>query len=202
MTIVTEKPFAPACERNQQVILSVLKQVIKPEAGKLLEIGSGTGQHAVFMSAHFPNLIWQTSDLIDNHAGIKLWLSGANLPQLEAPIHYQAGTTAFPADNFDVVFTANTLHIMSWNSVTCLINDFGNHLNTGARVVIYGPFNYHGQFTSESNAKFELWLKDQNPKSGIRDFERVNALMIEHGFELLIDKTMPANNRCLVFEKC
>lgn len=202
MVTATEKPRAPACDRNRQVILDVLNQVIQPQDKQLLEIGSGTGQHAVFMSAHFPNLIWQTSDLEENHAGIKLWLAEEKLPQLKSPVHYQAGKTIFPSGDFDVVYTANTLHIMSWENVQSLINDLGNHLKAGSRVVIYGPFNYNGQFTSESNAKFELWLKDQNPESGIRDFELVNALMLAHGFELLIDKTMPANNRCLVFSKC
>ncbi len=202
MVTATEKPHAPACDRNRQVILDVLNQVIQPQDKQLLEIGSGTGQHAVFMSAHFPNLIWQTSDLEENHTGIKLWLAEEKSPQLKSPVHYQAGKTIFPSGDFDVVYTANTLHIMSWENVQSLINDLGNHLKAGSRVVIYGPFNYNGQFTSESNAKFELWLKDQNPESGIRDFELVNALMLAHGFELLIDKTMPANNRCLVFSKC
>lgn len=202
MVTATEKPRAPACDRNRQVILDVLNQVIQPQDKQLLEIGSGTGQHAVFMSAHFPNLIWQTSDLEENHAGIKLWLAEEKLPQLKSPVHYQAGTTIFPSGDFDVVYTANTLHIMSWENVQSLINDLGNHLKAGSRVVIYGPFNYNGQFTSESNANFELLLKDQNPESGIRDFESVNELMCDQGFDLITDHAMPANNRCLVFSKC
>lgn len=202
MPKVTEKPVSPACERNQQVILDVMKKVIQPEDSRLLEIGSGTGQHAVFMSPHFPDLIWQTSDLIDNRAGIELWLSEKKLAQLKSPIVYQAGTTDFPPKDFDVVFTANTLHIMPWENVKDLVGDLGDHLKTGARAVIYGPFNYQGEFTSESNAKFEMWLKEQNPESGIRDFEKVYELMCVQGFELLSDQTMPANNRCLVFKKC
>lgn len=200
MPKVTDKPFAPACERNQQVILDVLEQVVTSSDHSLLEIGSGTGQHAVFMAPHFPHLRWQTSDLTENHAGIQMWLEAVPSPNLLPPIHYQAGVTEFPRQAYDVVFTANTLHIMSWSDVQAMIADWGS-LTQGARVVIYGPFNYQGQFTSDSNAQFEQWLKERNPESGIRDFEAVCDLMEQQALGLQNDVAMPANNRCLVFVK-
>ncbi len=202
MSKVTEKPYAPACERNQQVILDVLKRVIRSSDRRLLEIGSGTGQHAVFMAPHFVHLEWQTSDLINNHAAIQSWLDEAQCPQIKTPVHYQVGSTSFPEGTFDVVFTANTLHIMAWQLVQTMVIDWGIYLNSGTRVVIYGPFNYNHNFTSSSNESFNQWLKEQNSDSGIRDFEAVVDLMSQQGFNLREDVAMPANNRCLIFEKC
>ena len=201
MTKVTEKPFAPSCERNQQAIYDVLNSIIKPKDKQILELGSGTGQHAVFMAPQLPALTWHTSELIENHTGIKQWLAESDAENIIMPLHYQAGTTAFPEVVADVVMTVNTLHIMSWDCVKALISDLGQHLNVGARVLIYGPFNYDGEFTSKSNAEFDVWLKNKDAWSGIRDFEAVCGLMQTERIELLKDVTMPANNRCLVFEK-
>lgn len=201
MTKVTEKPFAPSCERNQQVIFDVLKSIIKPGDKNILELGSGTGQHAVFMAPQLPALTWHTSELLGNHTGIKQWLAESDAQNIQPPLHYQAGTTAFPNTDADVVMTVNTLHIMSWDCVNALISDAGQHLKVGARVLIYGPFNYGGEFTSKSNAEFDVWLKNKGALSGIRDFEAVCDLFQKENIQLLKDVTMPANNRCLVFEK-
>ncbi len=196
-----EKPFAPSCERNQQVILDVLKDVIKPTDKHLLEIGSGTGQHAAFMAPNFPHLQWHTSDLLENHSGINMWLNEANLDNVSAPVVYQSGKNDFPNIDVDVVFTTNTLHIMSWQNVQSLINQLGENLKSGAKIIIYGPFNYNGQFTSESNAKFDVWLKEQNFHRAIRGFEEVMKLMIAEGIQLKQDIEMPAKNRILYFVK-
>ncbi len=195
------KPCAPSCERNQEVILDVLKQIIAPADKHLLEIGSGTGQHAVFMAPNFPHLQWQISDLLENHSGINMWLNEGNLDNVSAPIVYQSGKSEFPDMELDIVFTTNTLHIMSWKSVEIMISQLSENLKKGAKIIIYGPFNYNGQFTSDSNAKFDVWLKEQETHRGIRNFEDIVQLMAENGIRLKQDIEMPANNRILYFYK-
>ncbi|NQY80489.1 MAG: DUF938 domain-containing protein [Candidatus Caenarcaniphilales bacterium] len=207
--MINEKPFSPSCERNKEAILEVLKLHIKNEAGKLLEIGSGTGQHATYCSRSFPELEWFCSDLLDKHSGIKMWLDDEieerkqkNLKNnLKEIFSYQVMEDSFPQGNFNYLFTANTFHIMSWEHVLHLIKEAGENLFENALFIIYGPFNYRGNFTSESNAQFELWLKDRSSLSGIRDFEAVAEAMSVDGFELVADHEMPANNRTLVFKK-
>lgn len=196
-----KKTFSPSCERNQQFILDVLKNIIKPTYKNLLEIGTGTGQHAVFMASSFPHLLWHTTDLKENHAGINMWIKDSNLKNISEPIEYESGRTDFPQVRADVVFTTNTLHIMSWKNVQMLINQFGNNLSHGVDIIIYGPFNYEGKFISESNANFDLWLKQQNPHSGIRDFELLDSLMNKVGIKLINDYCLPANNRILHYQK-
>jgi len=196
------KPNSPSCERNQQVILDALKIIIKPTDKHLLEIGSGTGQHAIFMAPYFPKLQWHTADLLGNHEGINLWLSDADIENISVPIEYEAGKTNFPEIDVDIIFTANTLHIMSWKNVQLLINQWSENLKQGSQIIIYGPFNYNGQFTSESNVRFDVWLKDRNHFSGIREFEIIVNLMTNVGINLINDIEMPANNRLLHFRKC
>ena len=197
-----KKPFAPACERNQQPILEVLKQYNLTE-GRLLEVGSGTGQHAVYMAKNFPNLHWVCSDLEENHDGIKSWLKEAKLSNIHGPERFKIGKDDFPGKKpFQYVFTANTLHIMSWKEDKSLFKLLGKRLREGALVFFYGPFNYKGQFTSESNRDFDAWLKEKySSASGIRNFEDILGAMTKFGFKLLSDHEMPANNRMLVFER-
>ena len=196
-----EKPYAPSCDKNQSVILSTLKEVIKDQPGKLLEVGSGTGQHAVFCAPHFPQLTWCTSDVTANHEGIQQWLEEIPIANIEKPVEFEVGTHSFPKGDFDYVFTANTLHIMSWEKCQTLIKSFGENLKEQAVVMIYGAFNYNGDFTSESNKRFNQWLKDRDSQSGIRRFEDVEALFQEQGFSLQQHIEMPANNRFLIFRK-
>lgn len=194
-----EKPFSQACERNQKPILEVLKQIIKADDKQLLELGSGTGQHAAYLAEKFPALKWHCSDLRENHAGIEMWTK--EITNIEPPITYKVGETEFPRRDFDLVFTANTFHIMSWELCQKFICDCGEHLQSGSKVIIYGPFNYDGQYSSESNAQFDIWLKKRSELSAIRDFERVCKAFEELGFNLVKDFAMPANNRTLVFAK-
>ena len=181
MSSENQKPFSPSCERNKDPILAGLRQVIHSSDRHLLEVGSGTGQHAVYMARHFPQLVWHTSDLPAAHAGIRAWLESAGVPSIQPPVAYEAGTDDFPAADastgFDVVYSANTLHIMGWDQVLALIDDLGTHLSCGARVVFYGPFNRGGVYTAPSNAEFDRWLKQQDPVSAIRDFEAVEQAM-------------------------
>ncbi len=196
-----EKPCSPSSERNQGAILAQLKEHLRPSDQYILEVGSGTGQHAVFFGQHLPDVIWQTSDVEDNHAGINMWLREYDLAHVLSPLVYQIGASQWPNCEADVVFSANTLHIISMRLVKHLIQDLGAHLNPGSRVFFYGPFKYQGQFTSESNAEFEQWLKDIDPARGIRDFEVIESLMKQQQFTLYQDIPMPANNQLLIFEK-
>lgn len=196
-----QRPYSPACERNREPILEVLKEYITYSDERLLEVGSGTGQHAVYFAPHFPKLEWYPSDLSRNHAGMKEWFKEARLPNIQAPIRFEIGKDEFPKLKFEIVFTANTFHIMHWKECKSLIKMLGHRLREGARVFIYGPFNYNGAFTSVSNEEFDKSLKAEDPLRGIRSFEDVNNNMVKQGFELLEDREMPANNRMLVYRR-
>lgn len=196
-----KKPNYPACERNRGPILKVLKEIISPENKALLEIGSGSGQHAVYFAPEFPQLQWITSDVLGNQMGIASWLKEAKVKNIHGPEVFEVGKDEFPRQPFDTVFTANTFHIMGWKQVKSLFKMFGTRLREGAQVIIYGPFNYDGKFTSESNERFDASLKERDPKSGIRSFEDVKSNMEKNGFSFTHDYEMPANNRILLFTK-
>jgi cyclopropane fatty-acyl-phospholipid synthase-like methyltransferase len=195
-----DKPFAPACERNRDPILSVLRAHFA-DRRRVLEIGSGTGQHAAYFAAAMPHLVWQTSDVRDNLPGIRLWLDEADLPNTPEPIELDVGGSAWPSGPYDALFSANTLHIMSWREVERLFAHIARLATPDAKLAIYGPFNYGGAFTSESNAAFDESLKSRAPHMGIRDIEAVGALAREAGFALIDDVAMPANNRTLVWQR-
>ncbi len=195
-----EKPFSPACENNKQPILRVLEHYLA-RARSVLEVGTGTGQHAVFFAEHLPHVVWQTSDLPENHAGIHAWLNEYSGSNLKAPIPLDVASGPWPDSMFDAVFTANTAHIMAWHEVLAMLAGVKYVLPLGGFFVVYGPFNYEGRFTSESNAQFNLLLKQQAPHRAIRDFEAICDAAATEGLSLLEDIAMPSNNRCLVFRK-
>jgi len=194
-----EKPCAPACERNREPILDVLRDHFGDRRA-VLEIGSGTGQHAIFFAARLPHLLWQTSDRAENLPGIQAWLDEAGLANTPPPLDLDV-MGAWPARCYDALFSANTLHILPWAAVERLFAGLPDVLASDARVAIYGPFNYGGCFTSASNAAFDLRLKEDAPHRGIRDFEEVNRLAGLAGLELVEDRAMPSNNRCLVWRR-
>ena len=193
------KPHSEPCERNKGPILEVLRQHFAGRR-RVLEIGSGTGQHAVHFAGALPGLTWQTSDLEPNLAGIRLWIAEARLPNLKPPIALDV-FGPWPDAQFDAVFTANTLHIMSWVGVRALFAALPAILEEGGVFAAYGPFKYGGAFTSASNAAFDAWLRQRSPQSGIRDFEAVDALARSSGMALLEDRPMPANNRALLWRR-
>jgi SAM-dependent methyltransferase len=166
---------------------------------KVLEIGSGTGQHAVHFAAHLPHLIWQPSDVAENLPGIELWRAEATRSNLLPALALDVNQPQWPDTGADAVFSANTLHIMSWSEVRLLFAGVGRVLSPGGVLAVYGPFNYGGRHTSESNARFDRMLRSQDPGSGIRDFEAVDALAAEQQLALQRDVPMPANNRTLVW---
>lgn len=197
---MTNKPYSESCEQNRAPILAILRKAFADRC-HVLEIGSGTGQHAVYFGAELPHLRWQTADVRAHHAGIEAWRTEAALPNVLPPLDLDANDIGWHAGRYDAVFSANTLHIMSFPEVEKCFAGIGQVLEPGGVLVVYGPFNYHGQYTSESNASFDQWLKSRDPASGIRDFETVDALARQQGLVLLHDHAMPANNRTLVWTK-
>ncbi|OYY60479.1 MAG: methylase, partial [Hydrogenophilales bacterium 28-61-11] len=169
------KPYSESCEQNREPILAVLREAFA-DRRRLLEIGSGTGQHAVYFAPELPQLVWQTADVRAYHPGIHAWLDEAALPNVLPPLELDVNQTHWHSGRYDAVFSANTLHIMGWPEVVRFFAGVGNVLEPGGVLVVYGPFNYNGQFTSDSNARFDAWLKARDPASGVRDFEAVDAL--------------------------
>jgi cyclopropane fatty-acyl-phospholipid synthase-like methyltransferase len=194
------KPFAESSEQNKLPILEVLKHYFS-DVKSVLEIGSGTGQHAVYFASQFPSLQWYTSDLEENHTGIIAWIEESQLSNVHAPICLDVRQENWGNQLFDALFSANTAHIMDWNGVTHMFRGAGQVLRPGGVFCLYGPFNYRGQYTSESNAHFDHWLKSRDPESGIRDFKALCQLAEDNGMSLLEDHPMPANNRMLVWKK-
>ncbi len=194
------KPYAKSCDINREPILEVLRDLFS-DRKQVLEIASGTGQHAVYFGRALPHLIWQTSELEQNHAGIQMWLDEAQLPNVCSPVCIDANDAHWPVASVDAIFNANTVHIMSSPEVELLFEGFGRVLVVGGILCLYGPFNYDGKFTSESNAHFDVWLKSRDPKSGVRDFETLNALAEKQNMVLLNDIEMPSNNRMLVWQR-
>ena len=202
---MTEKPYSLACERNRDPIAAALDPFMA-DRRRVLEIGSGTGQHAAYFAQRWPWLQWQPSDHPDHLAGIRAWRSDAALANLQAPFALQAELPPAPAlavpaatPRFDAAFSANTLHIMGWDHVQALFAGLPALLEGDALLAVYGPFNQGGRFTSDSNAQFDGWLRARDPRSGIRDGEAVQALAVAQGFVALADLPMPANNRLLLW---
>lgn len=194
------KPYSEACERNKEPILFHLRQIITIPS-IILEIGSGTGQHAVYFAKNLPFIRWQTSDLAENHPGIEQWIAFSGLSNVLPPLEIDVSSDFVLLPDFDFIFTANTLHIMSWKQVEAFFSGAVKVLKTGGQIIIYGPFNYHGNYTSQSNADFDAYLNSYNPLSGIRDFEAVLKLAEENNLFFASDFALPANNRLLVFRK-
>ncbi|MDR3444885.1 DUF938 domain-containing protein [Dyella sp.] len=194
-----DKPSAPSCERNRDPILGALREHFA-DRHKVLEIGSGTGQHAVHFAAAMPQWQWQCTDRTENLPGIRQWLDEAALPNTPPPLALDVND-AWPAGTYDAVFSANTLHIMSWDEVEMLFAHLAKITAAGAKLAIYGPFNYGGRYTSESNAAFDEWLQARGVHMRIRDAEAVDTLAEIVGFDLIDDIAMPANNRLRIWQR-
>lgn len=194
-----DRPFSQACENNQQPIFEIIQPIFSA-LQTVLEIGSGTGQHAVYFARNMPEVFWQTADRRENHGAINRWLDWAGLANVGRPLELDVNQ-AWSLDSVPAVFSANTVHIMSWPEVELFFSRLGEVIAAGGHLCLYGPFNYHGRYSSDSNAQFDRWLKAQNPHSAIRDFEKVNALAEAAGLQLQADTAMPANNRLLHWQK-
>ncbi|PPC89374.1 MAG: methylase [Methylobacter sp.] len=196
----TPKPFSQACENNKQPILDILSTAFTRSA-TVWEIGSGTGQHACYFASKLPHMQWQPTDRVENLAGIEQWRLESRLDNVLPALALDVADVDWPGQAIEALFTANTLHIMSWRLVEILFQRLSGYLTEHAVACIYGPFNYGGRFTSDSNANFDQWLKSRDPDSGVRDFEAVVVLAAQAGLTLVSDNTMPANNRLLIFNK-
>ncbi|AUD79833.1 methylase [Kangiella profundi] len=194
------RQFSEACERNKGPILDVIKPYLD-HSKEVLEIGSGTGQHAVWFAGAMPHLIWHTSDLRDNHPSIIAWIESSELPNLRKPRTLNVGQGVWPVNQVDAIFTANTCHIMSWERVRDMFEGANRVLKPGGHLLIYGPFNVNGEYTSESNKEFDASLKQRDPESGIRDYDDMNRVARHNGFSLIKRHDMPANNMLLAYEK-
>jgi cyclopropane fatty-acyl-phospholipid synthase-like methyltransferase len=193
------KPFSQACENNKIPILNEISSYLAA-CNNVLEIGSGTGQHAVFFTENMPALHWHTSDRIENHTGIIEWIEESKLSNIELPIELDVVSYEWPTNCFDGVFTANTCHIMHWHEVVSMFEGVSRILSSGGHFMIYGPFNYNNDYTSDSNRHFDNMLIERDPGSGLRDFENLDSLAKNNSFSLLKDVAMPANNRLLIFK--
>jgi hypothetical protein len=194
-----DKPWSAACERNAAPILAVLREHFA-DRRNVLEVGSGTGQHAVTFGAALAHLRWQCSDVPANLPGIRAWLDDAALPNTPAPLALDV-TGDWPAGPWDAVFTANTLHIMGWPEVQRFFAGLPAVTAPDAVLVVYGPFNDAGRFTGPGNAAFDASLRAADPARGIRDAQAVDALARSAGFVPIEVRAMPADNRCLVWRR-
>lgn len=194
-------PFSQACENNKSPILDVLKQYLAGDE-HVLEIGSGTGQHARYFADNLPNIIWQTSDLQSNHSGIESWIHGCKHKNIDSPLTINvAYKKAWPNIQYDAIFTANTMHIMSWQEVKVMFNMVAACLKDNGAFFSYGPFNRDGKFTSTSNEVFDSSLRRQNPQMGIRDLNNIQQEAEHNKMVLKKIHAMPANNMLLIFIK-
>jgi cyclopropane fatty-acyl-phospholipid synthase-like methyltransferase len=196
---MTPKPYSQACENNKNPILGIISGVFS-QSITVWEIGSGTGQHACHFARHLPHITWQPTDRRENIDGIRMWREDAQLLNLKPPLTLDVSDTIWPCRSIDALFTANTLHIMSWDEVQTFFERLTQYLKASAPVCIYGPFNYDGTYTSDSNARFDEWLKIRNPLSGIKNFEDIVSLATASGLHVKSDHAMPANNRLLVLQ--
>lgn len=195
-----DKPYAEAAARNSPAILEVLRREFC-DRSRVLEIGSGTGQHAAHVARELRGLCWQTSDLDDNHAGILAWIADAGLDNVIAPLSLDVRTAELDAGTYDGVFSANTAHIMSREAVSRMFALVGKVLQPGGRFCLYGPFSVNGRFNSSSNAAFDAGLRARDPLMGIRDLCDLDRLATGHGLQRERLYAMPSNNHIAVWAK-
>lgn len=194
------KNYSESCERNKQPILSVL-QVELATATTLLEIGSGSGQHALYFAERLPHLQWQPTERPAVVGDLRCNLSDCGLTNLQPALALDVDYLPWRVEPVSAIFSANTLHIMPLESLENFFRGVGEVLLAGGKICVYGPFNYNGNFTSASNAAFDRSLKETDPKRGIRDFEQLTELAFQNGLRLYKDHAMPSNNRLLVWQK-
>jgi SAM-dependent methyltransferase len=200
VTASAEAPVSEACLRNQQPIADMLERELPPHS-VVLEIGSGTGQHAAFISRRLPGIKWQPSELADRIAGINAWRERAQNSNFLPPLVLDVAQDLWPVKQVDAVFSANVVHFIGWPKVRAMMAGIGRVLKHTGLAFFYGPFNYGGQFTSDGNRLLDQWLRERDPDSGIKDFEQIVLAARKEKLRLLKDISMPANNRLLVLQK-
>lgn len=194
------KKYAPSADRNRENIRQVLSNVLTKN-GTILEIGSGTGQHAAFFAKSFPEYRWIPSDLQENLDSINAWAAESGLDNISPAIELNLENKIWPVEPVDSLICINIIHIVSWRLVENLFRGAGEILTPGGILFVYGPFEYSDRPLEPSNVEFNQWLKDRDPESGIRQFDDINALAAENSLSLVGDKAMPANNRSIWWRK-
>ncbi len=199
--LLMAKGFAPAAERNREPILEVLRRVL-PASGTVLEIASGTGQHAVFFSERLPQLRWQPSDpAADALRSIRAWVSEEARENLLAPIDLDVRSKPWPVARADAMLCINMIHVSPWEASEALFEGAQRLLSADAPLVTYGPYRVHGEHTAPSNAAFDQSLRSRNPRWGVRDIDELSELATRTGFTLEESVLMPANNMTLVWRR-
>ncbi len=192
---------APAALRNQAPIAEVLKQVI-PAGARVLELASGSGQHALYFSSVLPGVLWQPSDVSDEAlASIAAYREGADAERFLPPIRVDAAAPPWGLSELDAILCVNMIHISAWESTVGLFGGGGVALKPGGALITYGPYRFDGVFTAPSNRDFDLDLKRRNPAWGVRDVADLTKLATQHGFQLESSHTLPANNHVLVWRR-
>lgn len=196
--------FSGPADRNKEPILEVIADLLS-QSSRVLEVGSGTGQHALYFAEQMPHLTWVPSDFSDGLEILRSQFAQNAMPNIAEPIDLDVRNLPWDQsikhNDIDLVYTTNTLHIMSWSAVENFFEGVEQILQERGHLVVYGPFKYAGNFTTPSNAQFDLWLKNRDPESGVRDFEAVDELARNIGLNLLHDHAMPANNQCLIWQR-
>jgi cyclopropane fatty-acyl-phospholipid synthase-like methyltransferase len=195
---MTNKPFSESCEQNKAVIFEAIQPYLF-NGIEVLEIGSGTGQHAIHFAAMAPGITWQASDLAENMPAINAWISDSLLSNLPEPLELDVNSQ-WMDKTYDLMFSANTFHIMNQDQVEQFLLRCTACLTAKGHLIVYGPFNYQGSYTSPSNEHFDGWLKTRDPQSGIKHFEWVDAIARESSLRLVNDIAMPSNNRILIWQ--
>ena len=194
------RAFCPAADRNKAPILEVLKELFT-DPGYILELGSGTGQHAVYFAANLPHITWQATELPSELAGIEAWRREAVLANLPPPLELDVHRDPWPVTRADGAFSANTAHILSWEGVELMFSGLARVVEAAGLFCLYGPFNEGGEYTSAGNAQLDAWVRARNPASGLRDLDDLGALARRTGFGLAANYSLPANNRLLVWRR-
>jgi cyclopropane fatty-acyl-phospholipid synthase-like methyltransferase len=197
---MTDRPFAEAAQRNGAAILEVLRREYR-DSQDVLEIGSGTGQHALTFAAAMPWLRWQTSDLDDNHAGINAWIDSACLDGVLRPVTLDVRTGTVDPASYDAVFSANTAHIMGIDAVRRMFSVVGDALRADGVFCLYGPFRIDGRFNTESNEQFDAGLRQRDAGMGIRDLETLDDFGVARGLQRQRLYAMPSNNYIAVWTR-
>jgi len=193
-------PFSDACERNKAPILGILQQAFI-DLSSVVEVGSGTGQHAVHFARHLPHLAWQPTDRADKLPMLAARVALDGPPNLRSPLELDVTWSSWPFVATDAVFSANTLHIMSWDEVRSFFAGAARLLGRGGLLAVYGPMRYAGRYTSDSNEAFDESLRERFPQGGIRNFEDVAGIAVAEGLALIADNPMPANNQLLLWRR-
>ncbi len=201
------RPYAESADQNKRVIAEVLEKLFVTP-GNVLEIGAGTGQHALYFASLFPHLYWTPSDVSSQIRMLDQGIVDSGFANVSVSLTLDVDVVAklvksmqTLSEQYDYIYTANTLHIMSWASCINLLSLVSSVLPSGGIMVSYGPYNVDGKFTSDSNARFEQWLKQRNPVSGIRDIADLRREGLERHLEIKQVIEMPANNKILVWSK-